>query len=281
MSTKYKVTITPRLNDTDYGTEVDVSDRIELNGLGTITESIDGGDYDFGIFTYSDITMSGNNSDGFFNDVQDSRSMFPYARDLAKVTVTFFQEIDMETVTFRGIINEEATRVIAATDKIEFRVLSRDSIIKQSQIQTGVITDSMSFSEAFLRILNVDEIAKVLSIVPADIHPSFDGTIDDGSQFDNTNARDSLTQLLVASNSVLMVNDSNQISIVGRTENANSPLLLYGAGDLRGRENIINIEDYNTGLHRVFNTIKVNDSVESNGKHFFGKRERSFRPGIG
>lgn len=259
MSTRYKVFITPRLRGDTYGDEVDVSDRVQLKGVGAIKRSIDSGDYDFGAFTYSDVSITCSNPDGFFNNSEDSRSMFPYSRDLAKVSVVFFQEVDQSTITYRGLINDEATRTLLKTDEIQFRVLSRDSIIKKTVIDTGLVQNGDSIATAIFRILNVDAITNILTISLADINPDYDGVVDLGSAFDEKNAKDAISELLIASNSIMTLTEDDEVIVKSRNASTEEPLLLFGVGDLRQRENIIDIQDYNTGLQRIFNSITVNE----------------------
>ena len=40
-------------------------------------------------------------------------------------------------------------------------------------------------------------------------------------------------------------------------------LKLFGGGDLAQRDNITQIKNYNTGLHRTFNTITINDNTST------------------
>lgn len=262
--TQYKVYITPRINDTEYGDQVDVSDRVKLGGIPAITVSLDAGDYDVGVFTYSDLTIQCANEDGFFNEASDSRSMFLWYRDLAKVEVVFFQELDISTITFRGILSDDATRIMAAEEKIEFRVLSRDSVIRDAVIATGDIATGINISEAIYLILNSDEITRVLNVAIGDISVPNDLTIDDGSAFDGMDKRSALNSLLLAGNAVMLIDEDDNISVTSRDEsNVNQPLRLYGPGDLRGRENIIDLDNYNNGLHRVVNVMEINDRVTS------------------
>jgi len=262
--TQYRVYITPRVNADDYGDEVEVTDRVELKGLGTIKKTLDGGDYDIGAFTYSDVSMSCQNEDGFFNTEIDSRSMFPYSRDLAKVRVIFNRSVDEQTITYRGIINDEGTRVLVKEDKIVFKVLSRDSVIRKAQIIDGDALTSRTFRDAIYLILNDVIIRKVLTLSYDNISVGYDGTVNDGSSLTGKNCRDAIKEFLLLSNSVMKINEDDEIIVTGRDETTTEPLKLYGPGNLKNLENIADIQNYNTGLHRVFNSVKINDTVVTN-----------------
>lgn len=264
LSTQYKVYFTPRINDTTYGERVDVSDRVKIGGVPSVTLALDSSDYDIGVFTYSDLTLQCSNEDGYFNDSSDARSLFLWHRDLAKVEVVFFQELDISTITFRGIISDDATRVVASDDKIEFRVLSRDSIIRDSVIATGDISNGINISEAIYLILFSDEITRLLTVSVSNIVVPNDVVIDDGSVFDGMDKRSALNSLLLSGNAVMIVDEDDNIIVKSRDEDLTvQPIRLYGPGDLKGRENINDLDGYNNGLHRVINVMEVNDRITS------------------
>jgi hypothetical protein len=265
---RYRVYMTPvaDIEDGSYGTEIEVSDRVDASGIGSITKSIDAGDYDIGVYTYSDLTLRCYNHNGYFNDPGDRRSIFPVTRNRCKVRVDL---IDMDSdgdetpfITYQGLINEEATRWNVETDQIEFKVLSRDSVIRNTKVSAGTIADGSLASTAISQILNVPSITAVLNYNVSDINVDLDFTIDDGSEFDNQSTRDVLNQLLLATNSVLLINESGDMIVSSRDENETDITYLYGHSDTYGRENIIKILNYNTGMHRMFTACKINDTED-------------------
>lgn len=281
---RYRVYFTPLLDvDTKtYGDEIDVSDRVISDGVGSIKRSIDSSDYDIGVFVYSEVNIKGFNFDGYFNDETDSRSIFPETRDRCKVRVEF-EEVEItrnssgvitdtivtSTITFRGIINEEATRLDDGADTITFKVLSRDSVLRTTQVSSGQITDSMDTTDALYSILNVPDITSVLSIDVSDINTDIVLDIDDGSFFDNKGVKDALNSILLATNSILLITDDSEIIIRTRVESTDIDILnLYGKSDPYGRENIIAITAYNSGKHRVFTSVKIGDTTEEHDQDF-------------
>jgi len=144
-------------------------------------------------------------------------------------------------------------------------------------VDAGTIANGDMISDAIYLILNSSDITRVLTVSAANINPSLDVAISDGSVFNNMNKRNALNELLLASNSILYVDEDDNVIVTSRAHNTEkSPLRLHGPGDLRGRENISDIKNYNTGVHRVFNSITVNDS---NVKHTqsittFGARKK-------
>ncbi len=258
----YRVLFTPLVGENIYGSTVDVTQDIDLTdfikSLGTIKREIDNGDYDIGIFTFGDITLNAINFDRRFNTPDDARSIFKYRRDRCKVEVIFYDESGNASTRFRGLINDDATTLDFEKSLIRFKVLSLDSIFRQIQIPSGAIVTGDLFSTAIKKILNVPEITTTFTYLAANITVDLDLAIDDGEVFSSTIAKDSLDQLLLASNSILYVDSTDTVYVTPRAESATT-FYLYGSGDRFGRENIISAKSYNTGLQRAFSSVKVND----------------------
>lgn len=270
---RYRCFMTP-LTDVDtntYGSELDVSDRIKISGIGSIKRSLDSTDYNLGLFVFQDLTLKGKNHNGYFNDESDYRSIFNETRDLCKVRIEF-EEVEitrdssgkitsidiLSTSTFRGLVNEEATKINAETDEISFKVLSRDSVFRTTKIPAGVVASSATIKAAISSILNDPKITSVLNFDENNINPDLNIQIDDGSVFDNIPVNEGLNQLLLVSNSILYTTDAGDIIVKNRDEDEDRPLLnLYGKSDLLGRENINGIKDYNLGIHRTFTSFKL------------------------
>lgn len=291
---RYSVYFTPIADSesNSYGGEIDVSDKIVISGIGSIRRSIDSSDYDVGIFVFSDLELTGINDTGYFNEMDDSRSIFRNTRDRCKVRIVFenremvrdnqgtvVSETVTDTNTFRGLINEEATRLDIVTEKIRFKVLSRDSVLRTTKISSGTITNGMTFSQAFSAILNVPRITSVLNYNPANINPPLNLTVDVPTFFDGKVVKDAIDKLLVASNSVLLVNDAGDMIIRSRDPDESIPVVnLFGKNDLYRRENIIDITAYNSGRQRMFNSFVVG-GLERNNSMFiteFGIRQKTF-----
>jgi len=265
---KHKVFMTPLAQTGEYGTRTEVTNLIDVSGVSSIKRSIDAGDFDFAIYQYDHITLKGINRNGFFNDETDSRSIFPAGRDLAKCEVEFI-EVDnsdgTETtkVTFFGLINEESTRIEPVKDEIKLRVLSRDSVIRNTKISAGAVPNGALVSTALKTILNTARITSVLGFDVSKINPDLDFTIDDGSVFTNRNTRTALNQLLLASNSIFVIDSNDDMVIKSRAESGVTTINLFGKDDIHGRENIVTLKKYNTGRHRVFTSVLVNNSEAS------------------
>ena len=289
----YKVFLTPlaQADGSVYADEIDISDRITINGISSIRRSIDSSDYNIGVFVFNDLELTGLNKDGYFNE-NDRRSIFPSLRDRAKVRIEFqkstmvknsegtvLSEIEENTVTFRGLINDEATRADFDTSKIKFKVLSRDSVLRTTKIAAGVVGNDDFASVAIFSILNTPRITSVLNLDQANITVDFDVTIDDGEAFNNKSVKESLDKLLIVTNSVLVINDAGDILVKSREANEDTDVLrLFGPFDVHKRENIFSVKDFNLGTQRNFTSIIVNGQESSSDTYVeaYGLRQKSF-----
>lgn len=294
MQKRYRVYMTP-ITDIimgTYGDEIDVSDKIFISGVSSIRRSLDSADYGFGVFVFSDLTLKGSNKDGYFNDENDTRSIFKFSRDLCKVRVVF-EEVEItrnssglvtgdtvtQTVTYRGLVNEEATRFNPADDSVSFKILSLDSVFRTTKVQGGSVATGSSPKTAMENILNQPKITSILGFSASNINPSLNTfTIDDGSAFDNRDVQDALSELLLISNSVLLIDSSQNIIVRSREEGTTNPILnLHGKSDMQGRENIIAMKNFNSGRHRSFTAVKVNNTEANNSAYVqtFGYRVKN------
>jgi hypothetical protein len=268
----YQVLLTPLVGKDTYGTTIDVSKDIELDdyikdkGVSIIKREVDNGDFDIGVFVFDSINITAINLDGKFSGINDSRSMFKYSRDKAKVTVNFFDgDSNTPDSSFRGLIDDRATKMNFGKNEIKFKVLSNDSIINRTKVPSGSIASGSLVSTAIKGLLQLSDITSVLNYSDANINVLNDYTIDDGSFFDNLSVKNALDKLLAVSNSVLIIEkDTDNMIVKSRAYNSGLIKRFYGHGDFFGRENIINIKNYNDGLQRAFNTITVNTISRSN-----------------
>lgn len=277
-----RVLITPLISENVYGSTVDVTQDVDVSdfikSISTIRREIDNGDDDFGIFTFGNINLTAINYTGKFNDENHNGvSIFPYLRDRAKVEIEFRNKAGTATTRFKGLINDDATRQNLQSDTVSFRVLSLDSILRQVKIAAGSVVTGDLFSTAIKKILNVPSITTTLTYDAANISVDLDLTIDDGEPFSNATAKDKLDELLLASNSVLYIDETDTVFVKPRTV-SNTLFELYGRGDKYGRSNIIKVKNLNTGLHRAFSSIKINSDTVSTSDPWvtnYGFRQKS------
>jgi len=264
-SMQYKVFLTPRTADLTYGAEIQISAEIIFNGIKTMKKSIDSSDYEVGVYTYGDITLKVVNKNGKYNDEIDNRSVFKFSRDLARVRVVY-SDNDGDITRFNGLINDEATKQDFDKEEVQFRVLSNDSVIRTTKVAGGLIANGVLASSAIKSILNQAKITSVLNFSDSNINVDQDFTVDIGSEFDNRNGRKALNDLLVASNSVLIIDINDNMIVQSRNESSGDILTLFGPYDEKMRQNIHSVKKYNPGKHRTFTSVKIGGiEVSDNG----------------
>jgi hypothetical protein len=257
VSTEYRVYITPLYSAFTYGTEVEVSEWVK-NVSGTITKSIDSQDFTVGVYTFNDVELTVDNAEGKFSDPQDTRSIFRYSRNLAKVRIVYDRGDGSPSISYRGVINDDATAIDSDSDEATFTILGPDSVFKTATVPAGTITAGMTILNALVAVLNTSDVRSTLNVQLTNINPQNNVAIDDGTKFDGLNKRDAIATLLGASNSVMIIDADSNVIVRDRIQNYGNPTVyLYGKGDLLGRENIISIQNYNTGLQRLFNSVFV------------------------
>ncbi len=286
------VYLTPLLNLTEYDTEVDISDAIIADSISEIREYIDSEDFDFGLFSFGSITLTVDNANGRFNEAEDPRSMFTTKRDFSKVRVVLRDSVITrdsagtpttavitDTTVFKGLLRDDGSRLDGLGDAITFEVLSYDSVLSSAKLATSQVAAGDTAETVFETLLDQDIITNLLTVSDANITPALDFTIDDATFFDNLNGRDILKAMLPATNSILLINEDDEIVIRDREEDLVLDVLnLYGKFVLDGQENIIDLFDYNTGNHRMFNSIRVNGSEANDAGSIgeFGLRQKEF-----
>lgn len=256
-SKQYKIYLTPRTNENTYGTEIEISAEILNNGVKTMKKTIDSGDFDVGVYVFGDISLKVINNNGYFSEESDLRSVFSYSRDLAKIRVTYVDNTG-ESTRFKGLINEDATKEDFTKEEITFKVLSLDSVFRTTRVAGGLVTNGVSASDALGVILNQSKITNVLNFSAANVNPDNDITVDDGSHFDNKTVKTAVNELLLATNSVLIIDSSDNIIVKAREPDVlDNAFNLYGPYDIAMRQNIISLRKFNRGYHRVFTSCVV------------------------
>jgi len=280
-TSRYKAYLYVLLSQYIYDTVgIDITERVIWGGIPAIKRSGgDAADYGFGTFVYSDIDLKCANVDGYFNDENDSRSIFKYNRDKAKVNIVLNDDIVGDKIIFSGIINEEATKTSGEKEEIQFKVLSRDSILRTLKVQSGIITNGMLCSDAIKSLLNQTEVLSVLNYSASNINVGADFVIDDGNYFSEMATRKALDDLLITSNSIMLIDSNYNMIVKSRQENSTTSVLnLYGPFDIMGRQNIIGLSDYNSGKHRIFTSVIISGVEYENVAYSstFGYKSKEF-----
>lgn len=256
---QYRVYLTPRIALGVYGAEVEISDYVALSGNSQISKSIDSTDFTICLYTFNDVTLICDNSQGLFSDFSDSRSLFIYSRDLALIRIVYDNTGGVSPpLIYKGLVQEEATSVDLEQDQLTFTILGLDSVLRKNIVPAQAVSNRMLASAAFATILGTPDITSVLRFSSSNVNLAYNCTVDLGAKFDNISKADAVTKLLGACNSVLLIDSSGNIIIQGRNANYGNPInYFYGKGDQNGRENVINLTNYDNGYQRLFNSIVI------------------------
>lgn len=254
------------------GTWVDVTKYVA--SVGQFSIDTDSTDYKIGVFRNSNVSLSMNNRNGLFNDVDQANSMFIYTRSQSLVKFTYAKQaegpycgvmtagedfLSEEVEFFRGILNDSATSQSIRSDTVSFQVMGLESIFDAVLVPTSGITAGQNISTVIYEILNQSQITNLLTIQLANITPNVDAALDSVDSLQNETVKAALDDLLLISNSVLVV--SNQtVYVKARTPTASVQQTFYGQASQSGEEDVLDINNYNSGLARLFNQITWNAS---------------------
>lgn len=245
----------------------DITDDVDFDGMGKLSRKVDANDYDVGVFKFTSFNVTLFNSSGRYADPSVFQSLFRYkvANTLFKITwdandyycragmckagaITLFSETEI----FRGFVDDTPAQMDIDTQKIQLSVLGYESIFEQV-LNPGTLLNGDIFSALIYKLLNQTEITDLMTLSIGNINLGIDGyTVDDVTQYDNQTVNDILNKLLFLSNSVLYVN-LGVIYIVPRNGSGSSQFTFRGQASTDGIENILNINNLNTGANKMFN----------------------------
>lgn len=284
---RIRVLVTPLHYDGIYGDVIDITKDVDVtafvkDNIGSIKTEIDNGDYDIGVFTFGSIKLSCYNDEGRFAVPEDPRSLFKYKRDLTQVKIIYLDADNVRTTIFEGLINEDTTRDEDLPDDditsgmVRFRVLSLDSIFRHVEVAGGAIATGISLSDAIKQILNTTAITRVLNFDANNIAVDTDVPIDNGEYFTAKTVKEALDELLLAANAVLLIDANKNIIVTPRTE-TETVHRFYAPHDPLNRGDILEIKGYNSGLHRCFSAVEVNETevIDQPSIDDYGYRQKS------
>lgn len=274
---KIHVYITPFDDDGNYTDEIEVTDDVDLKTLGTITNSLDNNEFDIGVFRTSNVKLNLINQDGRYSEADAIRSIFKFKRIDSLVRITwepgdhklyagFFTPSDCPVVSeeidiFKGLLNDEPSKMDARKQNIRFTVLGLEDLFDRVEVPIASISNGDSFETVFLTLLNQTAITDLLTVSAGNINAGINETIDDKSALENKTVLQALKQMLLPSNSVLII-ENNTVIISPREASASLDFTFYGQSSRNGVENILDISDITDGQNRVFNYFTWADTTE-------------------
>ncbi len=266
---QYKVLCTPLEKDRVYRDfSTDITDGVE--NIGDITMQVDDGDFDIGVFAFEDVQIRLINdtgsikTNGKFYDSNSPSSIFKYKRDLAIIEIIYIDKNSNETTVFSGLVNDALSKDNLEDGTTTLTIIGKSSLFNKYPIIGGSVGDGMTTRQALKSILDRPIITDYLNYDANNINPSIDTIINFGSELDNLSYKAALDKIMLASGSVLLIDDNDNIIVKSRDDNGNEPYRFYNAGDPLGRENIINLVNFNNGVQRAFNFFEIDKTVSYN-----------------
>lgn len=251
---------------------IDVSEYVSAN-VSNVRQSLDLTDLDIGVLRNASIGFEVDNSQGTFNDVDDTdNSIFAFKRAGSLVRLSWRENerrlisglstansivnafLGPDQQVFEGFLTDDDFTFDAIDQIGKFSVLGKETLLEQLEVSTADFNDGDAISDVMFTILNKPPITDYLTVEASNINPAVDQTIDDKSQLSGETVKEAMSTLLLLSNSVLrIVNDA--IVISARESGATVVKEFYNQTSTEGAENLIAIRKISSGLKRTFNYL--------------------------
>lgn len=287
----FRAFIIPFADDGQYGDEIEVTKDVSFDSIGKISQKIDNSEYDVGILTYNDFTLTLRNEHGFYSKAGEPSSIFNIKRNDSIFKVKWQVEpegcvcgvfkagrkkLSLTLDVYEGFIKDISVEENVYNQNVILKVLSLESILSQVDVP-GTIDLGDTIEEALFKVLNQDILTDLFEIDTANWVLGVNLELDDIVPLLTMTGKEALDELLLLSNSILFIKDRVLI-ITARIVSTEVKYELYGPSSIMGLENIQEISNINTGISRAFNfwtwagsTFKV---VNSSSIATFGVRKK-------
>ncbi len=279
-----------------YQDWIEVTRDVCFDQMGNISADLDNTEYDIGVYRTSSFKITLRNDHGIYSDVGSPKSIFAYTRSNSQFKITW--EIDEdgpycgtvyadqfylseETTIFTGLLNDESLKMDLGDQKVGFQVLGRESVFLNTIVPFGSISNGDDLSEMIYTLLNQSSITALLTVSMGNITVGLDQANDSIASLQNKTVQEGLNKLLLASNSVLYI-ENDAVIVAPRTASADVEYTFYGQASTNGRENIQDIKAIKNGQGKLFNyflwkdTTVVSQDTTSVSKYGIRKKEVSF-----
>lgn len=261
--------ITPFLDGGEYGTEIEVTKDVVFNSIGNLQLALDNSDYNIGILRNSNFAITLNNKEGYYSDIDVPESIFRFTRARSLFRLSYASDnnanyagmivagstvIAAETTIFEGLIDDNAAATNIQDHKLPLTVLGFESLLDNIPVNYSTITNGDTTEVTLYKLLNQTAFTDYVTVDSGNINAGSDQIIDDKTPYENQTVRGAVSDLLLASSSVLYIVD-NVLYISPRTAGVTSEKTFYGQAAFLGIENIISIDNIRTGYAKIFNYI--------------------------
>lgn len=291
--------ITPFLDSGAYGTEVEVTKDVVFSSLGSLQLAFDNSDFAIGILRNSSVSVTLNNREGVYSDVDAIESMFKHTRANSKFRITYSLEenpnyagsmvagqtwLCTEVDVFNGLIDDNSATMDLQNHLVALSVLGLESVFEAAPMPYASIANGDSIATTIFNLLNQTAITKYLTVLVGNINPGASQTIDDITPYQNGSTRNALSDLLLASSSVLYIRNST-VYVAARTPTADVKKTFYWQGAVLGIENVLSIDNIRSGFAKIFNYLTWRDAPtvlvsDSNSVTKYGVKLQEFEIGF-
>jgi hypothetical protein len=168
-----------------------------------------------------------------------------------------------EVTVFKGLLNDESLRTSATQEDASFRVLGYESLFDRVLVNYSDLAGTEDIEGILYTILNQTTITGLLTVTTGNINCGLNQTPDAYASLEGQTVKEALEDLLLISNSILYIDSDDNVIIADRTASTTSQTTFYGQASQNGAEDILNIKNYNNGIHRVFNYWLWEDTTTS------------------
>lgn len=250
---------------------IEVTNDVSQDGLGTLNQQLDNTAFDIGIFRNSFGKLKLRNDHGFYSEVGNTNSIFNHTRSNSLLRITWepgdgplicgFFKAGVETILseeieiFTGFLNDRGTKSDISDQLITFDMLGKAAIFGQTRVPFASLSAGDLTSLTLFKLLNQTKITDLLIVDAANISVSIDSTIDTKASMDGELVLEALKRLLGPANAVLYIKNDT-VFISPRTPTVSSQFTFFGHGSANGIENIISIKSIRSGVQRVLNYVR-------------------------
>lgn len=255
-----EVFITPVDNSGNYSLpEVNATQWLAREGaISKINNTVDNSDFVVGVFSFSYTKIRLQNRDGLFSEA-GGISIFPYQRDESRVRIQL-RDIDTQETfqLFSGLISDDATKEDDLNELISFTIISSDAVLSRHNVPVGIVPNQIRYKQALLLLLDRTPINNILNIDESRIDLDYNGIIENGESFTDKSVSEAVNEILVAANSILYVDENDNLHIAVRTSPRTIQAQYYGPFDeIRRDPKILAVRKINNGYHRMINQVKI------------------------
>lgn len=262
---------------------IDVTEYVSTESIGRLRESLDFNEFAIGIVRNDTIKLTVNNETGLFSEPGGSNSIFSSARQGSAVRISYREtfaaalsgiatagslttaRMSPRVTLYEGVLSDESLTIDTENYTISFDVMSFLSVLDTVNIPATSLAGTAS--GAIGTILDGSAFNTYCDGVGATISVPVDVTLDDVTSLDNKSSRQALSDLLVVTNSVLLIDyvpnslnatlfGKNNVRVIPRDPAATVKKAFYSQDSTLGFENIQKVRQFRTGKNRLFNQVQ-------------------------